>query len=533
MGLALPAYAQEARPVRIAVPRTVAPPMDFGLPAELGRLPKTAPLALYTPQLRILMQDLGAATYLLGSVLPNAKGLSAPELLANLVWGQGLGFGWSAPTAQPELAPLSTPQGHAAIGINSRAPVTALVHPELRVALISFGLTDRPKWERWLDNVSPDRKPLEIGAEHASVLTPQSDMPVTCLARHRRAFCQFGAMPGANPFAMLTAATQGDTQTWADEPGLADAHGALPPNARAYAVVDSVAVGHWLSKLAIAQAQRTYRLSPKKIRRAALKRVRTLGLNVQNFAAKINGTALGLYRDRQGLSARMESTLSEAAAQQLRPHLRNPGEHDLVSEWAQTPALMQAILRANPKTAKQILSTLKVNLPLEALSGDVALLTLGLDSECPMAKASRKARHSAGFLVPSAAAIGIAKDYVKEGDIPSQLQGSPYEVDIQERIVLVGAGQGTRAAARRRLNTLPQHKSRTQPPMLEVSIDLHAIDSAFDSSSVGVEHRRELRTLDALRLGLQPLLEHVSDLKLAASAKDNGRRVSIKLRAQR
>ncbi len=504
--------------------------MDFGLPPELARLPKTAPIALYAPQLRVLMQDLGAATRVLATVLPGTKGLGAPELIANLLWGNGIGIGWTAHTPRPELTQLASPRGRAAIGIDGRAPMTALVQPEQQITMVSFGLSDRPKWERWLNAVAPDRKHLEIGGEHAAILTPNSDLPITCIARHRRAFCQFGAASGSNPFAPLAAAIHGSSETWGDLPGLAKAHRALPPGAHLYGLVDGAAVGKWLAKFALNQAQRNHRFSPKKLRRAALKRIRSLGLRVQEFTASIDGTALAFYRTRQGLSLKMESTLSNKAAQQLRPHLRAPGEHDLVSEWAQTPALMQAILRINPKTAQQLLNAVQIDLPHEALSGDVALLTLGLDSECPMAKASPKP-HSAGFLVPSAAAIGLAKVSHRSESLQSHLQNSPYEVDVQERIVLVGAGQGTRAAARRRLRSLPQHIGTSQPPVLEISVDLHAIDSAFDSSAVGTEHRHELRSLDALRLGLQPLLQHVSTLAFTASAKDNGKRMSLELRA--
>lgn len=534
-------------------------PEALRLPVELLHLPRSAPAALYAPSLQDLLEDLQDGLELAGAAMPRLRGMQLSDLIDQGILGGGMAS-WSAGSSPSMWAPLASPEGLQQIGVDPQASVTVLFEPELGVAVFGFGLESRPKWERWLDQVAGGaRTRITFDGEQASVLAPDSEAPVTCIARHRRAFCQVGAREGADPLGPLHDMTSGGQQTWADVPGLARAFGVLPPGARTYAVINPEAIARWLGAEAKAKEQRAHRFASPAVRRRAVAEAQAMGQKVRNYAAKIDGAAFGLYRSAEGLSVRMETAMSALGARLLAPHLRPYGEHSLLSRWANTPALMQVILRTHPRTTEWILKNLQLDLPASTLTGDLALMTLGVDTDCAMAKRGHdtpRPRLSWAFFLPSAAAVGLAgpraADQVHEllgarfeaeapvdstpghrSRIRGTLSGSPYELDVLDQILLVGAGHGSGPAALRRLQTLPTRPARSQPPLFEASLDLHAIEAALASGTFDGQQRQELMLLHAMRAGLQPLLEYVAHVDLSASAKDRGQRLSAELRTRR
>lgn len=555
--LSVPAWAQSARPIRAQAGRQVQVPLDpaRSLPRPLARLPQHAAAALYAPHLDHLLEDATDAARVLGAVEPDFADKPAPQILAELVWGARTGLARSNPERSRAIARLADPRGLRAVGIEPRSPATITFDPELGVAVVQLGLMDRPRWERFLTEIAgPARTRVEVEGEQASVIAADSDLPVTCLARQSELTCQIGAGAEDAPLAPLERITAGRGAQLGDVDGLIRAFTALPADARLFAVVNTPAMARWLGGVAKSHEDRANRFERPEVRRRAIAEAQHFGRKVEHMAAKVEGAAFGLYRDERGVRVQLESALSKFGAKLLQPHLRTIGEHDVVSRWASTPALAQFILRTHPKTTQRFLEAMDLDLPASSLTGDLALLTLGVDAECPMAKAKRdklRDQRSWAFLLPSAAAVGLAGKQAAthtrrrlQSQLPpndtealptrfrGHVHGSPYEIDVRDHVMLFGAGHGAAEAARRRLTTSPPRAARRRPPVLEASVDLLAIDAALGSGALSTEHRPELLALDALRHRLRPLLEHVARMGLTVRAADRGDRLSAQLELQ-
>jgi len=560
LGLVPQASAQGARPVRSQVPRMLRAPQNARVPAELLRLPRAAPVAVYAPHLQHAVRDLRDAIALAGDVLPMLEGVDLGQAAARALWGPTAGLAWAAGGSQAIWEQFGTDEGLRSMGLDPRAPVTVVWRPELGMTVVSFGLQSRPKFERWLDQIGggQGRTRIPLGGEQASVLAPDAATPVTCLARQNRAACQFGVASGPDPLSGLRTAARGSPNTWSQVPEVARAYAKLPDGARSYALLNPRAIARWISQEQHSQTVRSRRFHAPRLRQQALAQVQARARKMQHIARKMQGSALGLYRTSSGLTVRMETALSRSGARSLQPHLRPFGEHTQLTRWAHTPALMQVILRTNPRTTAWILRALQLDLPRAALTGDLALLTLGVDTECPMAKEKSGAPQpelSWAFLLPSAAAVGLAgpraadvvhqslasRFQIEPGDasdahrarIQGRFAGSPYELDVLDHIMLVGAGHGSGPAALRRLKTRSVRPARMQPPVFEASMDLHAVQAAFASGTFDAERRDDLLTLGAMQASLRPLLEYVSRVQASAYARDQGRRLSVELKTQR
>ncbi|MCB9652050.1 MAG: hypothetical protein H6730_36435 [Deltaproteobacteria bacterium] len=545
------AYAQDARPVRADAPRSEPARGPAGLPPELAQLPRSAEAALYAPHLVDALTDLHDLTEILKTVDPALGQRSAPELLAQVLFGNGWTPGAPGP-ARPVLARLATPEGLRAVGVDPQGPVTALLSPESGVAVVGFELVSRPAFERWLDALGgDDRTRLELGGEHASVLGAASDVPVTCIARHNRAFCQLGAATGKDPVAALREVATGPKARLGDVAGLTRAHAALPSGARLLGVLNTEAMAGWLTREAAAYGARANRFASAAERNRAVAEARAMGEKVRHVAKKVEGTAFGVYRDDESLSLRTEVALSDFGARLLAPHLRAPGEHPLVTGWALTPALARLVLRIDPRSVAKLGEKLGLALPQDSLTGDLALISLGVDSECPMARA-KKAQAAAHlrwpFLMPSAVAIGVVGPEaatalhealskqldVEPGEVApgsrahleGRVGGSPYEIEVRDDVMLAGTGLGSAPAAVRRLSAVKAQPPREDAPLLEAAVDLLAVDAAFAAGSFGRDHTPELLTMEALRLTLKPLWDHVAQVEWTVRAEDSARRLS-------
>ena len=549
------ARAQEAKPVRIEK-RAPRPEPATGLPKGLGTLPSRVPLALYAPNLVGVLADLDELIGLAALVEPALEGRSTPELGLEFVFGRGLPLGWGLPKPKrPDLARLTTQEGLREIGVDPTGPVSAVFDPALRVAIVRFELAHRPTWEKWLDRqAGADRRRVDFGGERASILAEDSDWPITCLARKTQVTCQIGAAEGETPLGPLKMVSSSRGTTLEKIPALARAYTALPREARIYGLINTPSMATWLGEVARRSESRAYRFETTDKRARATRHARLLGEKVRHYAAKVEGTAFGLYRTPEGVRLQMQAALSPTGAKILKSHLRPSGEHSVVTGWANTPALSQVILRVHPQSVERIGRRFGLPLPNASLTGDLAFMTLGVDSECPMAKQARQARPlSWMFMMPTATAIGVAgpeaadalhtavrSTLAPETAGPSRTGGprprlhgevahSPYDVEVRDDVMLVGTGYGSGFAAARRLRSTRAPSPRRAPPLLEANVDLDAVNAAFASGSFGTEHRPELLAVEALRLRFNPLLEHVGQLRLTVRAQDGARMVEAQL----
>ena len=521
LGLPAGALAQQARPVRSAAPRVDRPLPSQGLPPGLADLPRAAEAALYAPRLADVLGDLEDLVAILKVVDPSLTRRSVPELLGQALFGGGIMFG-AAGRAQPELARLASPEGLASVGVDAQGPVTALISPEAGVAVVGFELTSRPAFERWLDALGGEgRARMEVGGEQASVLD------------------------------IIVSQSANDRVRLGDVAGLVRAHAALPAGAHLYGLLNTEAMARWLTREAEAYGVRAHRFASAGDRGRAQAEARALGDKVRHLAKKVEGTALGLYRGPDGLTLRTEVALTEFGAKRLAPHLRAPGEQPVVTGWALTPALARVALRVHPRTVELLGAQLGLTLPQASLTGDLALLSLGVDAECPLARARKKGGPGNlrwAFLLPSAAAVGLAGPEAADvmhrslsqqldaepapttggsrAHLEGRVAGSPYEVDVRDDLMLVGTGLGSGAAAQRRLSAVPKVAARADAPLLEAAVDMLAVDAAFAAGSFGADHSPELLAMEALRLTLKPLWDHVARVELTVRAEDSARRLS-------
>lgn len=544
------AWGQDARPIRAEAGRTERPSGPQGLPAELAQLPRTAEAALYATHLGDALADLADLAEVWKVVDPTVGQRSVPELLVQGLLGPGYTFGVPSP-AHPELARLATPEGLSAVGVDARGPITALIALDAGVTVVGFDLVSRPAFERWLDALGgSERARLDVGGESASVLAAASEHPVTCIARQNRAFCQIGAMAGPDPIAELRAVATGPKARLGDLAGLSRAHAALPADPRVLGVLNTEATARWLTRRAAAYGARANRFASASERAKAVANAKARGEKIQHFAKKVEGTAFGLYRHPEGLALHAEVALTDFGARLLAPHLRAPGEDPRVTGWSLTPALARLALRVHPRTVALLGAKLGLTLPQDSLTGDLALLSLGLDSECPMARAKRglpDAPLKWPFLMPSAAAVGVVGPKAaaalhqalstqldvepgppadSRAHLEGKFRGSPYEIDVRDDLMLAGTGPGSAPAAVRRLAAVRQRPPRPDAPLLEAAVDLLAVDAAFASGSFGHEHTPELLAMEALRLTLKPLWDHVAQVEWTLRAEDAGRRLS-------
>jgi hypothetical protein len=106
--------------------------------------------------------------------------------------------------------------------------------------------------------------------------------------------------------------------------------------------------------------------------------------------------------------------------------------------------------------------------------------------------------------------------------------GSPYEIYVLDRMMIVGTGVGSGAAALRRLASVEATEVKPErAPFLRATLHPRAIDAAFASGAFGREHRRELLAIEGLRLQLKPLLERIDAIELEANRSADQEAVSI------
>lgn len=486
----------------------------------------------------------------LATVEPSFEHATALQLLASL---------WT-PSPVAGLPGLSSYEGLARVGIDREQPLAVVPDRVGRVAVVVFGLSSRKRFERWLSSIDgPDRARVKIGGEVASVIGATSDTPVICLARSAHAYCQIGPAERARPTGPLERLLAFEGNTLGNTPARVEALRALDPGAHFYVTMDpsglATIVKNRLREHALAKA----RFLDKKSAAKSLDRVRAETAHLDRYATYIDGAAAALYPNGDDVTMQAQLLLTSAGRRFAARAAPDTPPDETIVRWAETPALFRLLAHMHPELLQIGAKALGIELPERALDGTFAMLTFGVDAECPSARRRREAIGPSrwAFLMPSAAAVGLTSAEMADrvhtalrphletpaversaGDRPAlsgRAWGSVFEINVLDDLLLVGTGRGSSAAALRRLGALPSAAVRAakRRPFLEVDVDLRAVDAAFAAGAFSPEHRAELLTVEAFRLQMKPLLETVDELSIAATKHDDGRRIAIDARAGR
>jgi hypothetical protein len=437
-------------------------------------------------------------------------------------------------------------------GIDAKAALVVL--PTARgVTMIRFGLTDRRAFEAWLDRIGgPERRRIAIGAETASVLLLDSERPITCLARHTQAICQLGASEGQNPVADLARLVAGGGHTYRKLAGVVDAHQRLPRDAVLYVYANPPALARDAALFHALRERRRTRFADARTRAVSEEEIRQISTRFAKWSRWVDGGAAAVLTG-QRIGALVELTASSTGKRLIAEALPERTTDDVIGRWVETPALFSALVHADPAFVQKVAQSFGIDLPKDALTGTIGLLGLGIDSECPSAKQDAVANLDWAFLIPSALNVGLATTAadgvhrllterfpVAPGKTPWITQarppmaglaaGSPYEIHVLDRMMIIGTGVGAGAAALRRLASIePSHDKPERAPFLRASVHPRAVDAAFASGAFGREHRRELLAFESLRLQLKPLMERIDTIELEANTSTDRERVSLEM----
>lgn len=529
------------------------------MPALVEALPASTPMVLFAPRLSTALSDTTTLLVWLSTVEPSlaVRDPAAPDgddakpttldLVASL---------WRTPGGAVEAGTVRSFDDLARIGIDANAPVAIVPDRGGEVVVVILGLSSRKRFEAWLSSVEGKaRTHVKIGGERASVIAATSDAPVVCLARQKHVYCQVGRVDPRTPVDPLKRLLEFDGPTIGKSKPRMDAFSALPEGAHFYATVWPKGLVGVIGDRQIDHAKAEARFLDKPAAQEHLRRARIDRTRMEYYATYVPGAAAGLYPDDDGVRLETQLVLNAEGRRLLAHAVPNGAPDSMIARWARTPSLFSLLVRTHPDMLRALASEEGVELPAGSMTGTFAMMTLGVDAECPSARHREKIRpHRWAFLLPSAAAVGVVssehanhvhtalgrelkiaprKKDTRAPDRPAltgRAWGSPFHVEVLDDMVLVGTGRGSGAAALRRLGALPPPSPHTKEaaPFLEMRVDLRAVDAAFAAGAFSPdEHRTELLALEALRLQMKPLLSTVNRVSLEARKHDDGQRVSF------
>ncbi len=564
---AQPPAASGAR-ATIERPRVEARPTETPSPVMLAAtLPAAAPLVLFAPRAGDFSKDLDALLELAGAVEHDLAGpRRAAKLMHALVGGEALDAmreGGHERMAS-NLERFLDPDQAMALGLDMDEPLLLVPGPDDGALALSLGVRDRARLEAALDAaLGPPQHRVQLGGAEVVVRLAEAERPVSCVVGAARAQCQIGLISDDAPLALLEALLRsGRDVPLARASGLARALAWLPPGARTYVLFSPHATAEHASRLARAQAEKANRFDRQRARRRADAAERGKAQRLRSLVAGFEGAALGVYAEGERWTLRLETALSASGARWMEETFGSEPVDPVIARWASTPALFSLLARLQPGALEELAAGLGIPMPRATLDGTLALLTLGVDAQCPLAskRASLDEEWRWAFLLPTAIAAGLREPAAASrvhaalaerlGEAPAsepaqvppfagaqvrsalrgEAFGSPFEVDILDDLLLAGTGPGMGAAALRRLSALPSRAEPApgqRPFFFEANLDLRAFDAALASGGFGEEHRAELGVLETLRQKLEPLVEAVRRVQLRAQRFDDGRRVRV------
>jgi hypothetical protein len=496
----------------------------------LEELPDTVPVAIVLPKPGATIGQLQTELAQLEGLFPD---LQIDRIAARIE--RAIGF---APVRLERLTE---------IGASTTEPALIAIDLAGGPPVFRFGLSDRRRYDAWIDRHSEHGPKLQIGADRASILFPESEAPLACVVRQRTGYCQIGVSSGRDPIAELRRFLEAPGRRMSQLAGITVAADRLRSGADAYVFVRPEAIGDLVARHMIARAAHRHRFDGPSVRRAAVGEVEREAHLLRSRIRSIEGIAMAIDLSSSHLFAELEVVVNRRAIELLRGLIREGSTDEATLRWFETPALARIALRLRPEIAGDLLARAGIKLPIALLSGDVAALALGVDTECPAAKRGAPEDPAAlPFLFPTAVAVRLTHQAGESerraiaqtlggGDARSELLrhgqafGSPFEVRMVDEAVLIGTGPGAGAAAVRRWSGASKKQRINRRAFAELAVDLAAVDAALSAGSFGAETRDELRALDVYWRSIRPIVSRFERLDLAAWSESGSGRLRFEL----
>ncbi|MEL7368187.1 MAG: hypothetical protein AAFN74_04690 [Myxococcota bacterium] len=536
---------------QVSVRRPAAIPKSESL---VDIMPANLAAMVVTPRLSALLSDLHHLNRLLSPLHPEwgEDGLHG-AILDHWLSRSRLLPGFDGQNSR-HLRSLLTVEGLVAAGVDPQGTLVLAPDIEDRVMLMAFELIDRPQFERWLVFVGgEDRQRLKLGAESATVIGPQTDLPITCLARRAYAMCQLGVPPEGDAVRPLQKLVALRGKRWNNPHGqrsiLQQALGAMPGGAHIYVATDTKKIAPILERVAREWEQRAHRFQQPAQRRKAFAHAATLQKKIRSAVKLTDSLAAGLYTQRGDMEMRWQAHLTNFGRGLLSWWLPSKRGNDVIARWTRTPGLMRVVARTQPEVLEGAALSIGWSPPKGALTGDFGFLAMNLNPLSTLSRRDFKTNGADdgahwGFIFPSAIALGVRSSHAADriqSDVAQRLEPSrsrnnvyapaatgrrrlhgqvkdnPFEVQVFDRLMVMGMGPGIGSAAVRRLSSMPptrlEHSGRPAP-FLDATLYPRAIEAAFAAANIGPEHRASLQALDAWRIRWRPLLTRLREVRL-------------------
>ena len=463
-------------------------------------------------------------------------------------------------------ANISSARGLSQIGVDPSRPLLFIprlpgAEGQLQAGLLIVGLRDRRRFDAWLARIAgPERRSVDLGKVRVRVLFPDSEEPIACLLRWHSVICQLGAAPGSDPMKLLRRVSEQRFTPMSNDALALGALSALDPDADFYVIARPARFAETLQHRVVERALRAHRFEEPSARKRRAKRVQREAASLTKSARSVQVVVGGVYLEEKSLRLDAEARLTASAASALRGALAQRSA-PVVARWAKTPALGRFFVQMNPKLLAAGLEKWGLPLPAARLDGSLAVLALGIDTQCTAAKSSvRIDANVAPFLLPMAAAVGLSEplkdderaaiaeslgpkgaalpaqrafgvlNKSKTGRLRGERFGAPIEVRFHPRALLVGSGAGGGDAAERRLGA--GDPDGEPHAFVDIAIDPPAIAAAFETGDFD-NVRPELTQAVETHRRLRPLLEQLRMVRLRSWANPPERSVRVELRAER
>lgn len=513
------------------------------LPRLVADLPRSTALAIYVPHVDVALTDLH-------HLFAETRAL---DLDVHLLRALGL----DRLDRKEAFAAMLTPAGLASAGIDVGGSMVIVPPLMGEPILLAFELQDRPRFEAFIDELAGgSAQRVSIGGEQGSVLGPESDAPLACLARKSIAYCQLGATSGGDPISALRGlASTPAGATFGSVAAIGRSYERLREGAHVVVFASGEAGARLAPELALEWAERNHRFEGRK---KIVDRANEIAPRLKRMAETLEGAAGGLYLSTDRISFEVEAGIAERGVKVLQDLAVADAPNGEIARWFDTPALARMLIRVRPERAEAWLKTAGIEVPPNALTGTMSLLMFGLDSECSAAKhAAKQQTIGWAFMLPSAIAVGLrgapAADAMQaalvegfEREVPVEVEmekvqtersivrghafGSAFEVRVLDQVAFFGTGPGSGAAALRRFGSLPATgSSKAARSFFHAAIHPRAIDAVFDAGNISRENRRELVAVEALRRRVRPLFQEIEAIELGMRAVPSERRVTLDL----
>ncbi len=424
--------------------------------------------------------------------------------------------------------------------------------------VVRLSLADRARYQAWARTLGGGRAIQTWGGDEVHAVGFDDRSGVACVARSGGLWCQLGASTPDDPLGALRRVVDAPARRLAQNAPMNAAVARLRGDADLYVLARPGELAEPLAHAIGAQAVRARPFATPAEKRGLEAEARRRINQTAAYASLVRAAASAVALDKDELDAQVELELSDRGVELARALVGDLDAADPIVRWAETPSLGRVVARVDPAAAAELLALARVRLHPRQLSGTLAMMVLGIDTQCPSAKASAPRDIGAWpFVFPLAGAIGLAEarpiDRVGLAagfDIPAdpratelrddtffrgRMFDSPVEARLVPQTILLGTGHGAASAAARRwsspartvaLQASPAPASRR---FLDARVSLAGVSAAMSTGTYDGETRPELRRLENVMRVLQPMVGRYPNAHATAQVGEGGRRLTLRM----